>query len=151
MSVPTLQHYDTSEYLDVGLAAGSQGGALYTSQDGDSTYQTQVGDLVRDEQMFRFSGMHGEFLELHGVVGRPIVWEGMLRVSDAGLSDVRGQRDAFRMLDGVFTFTDDDGAEYANCTIRAFELGRKRRIQVPGNTNLVWLVPYRIMLQQMEP
>ncbi|HUT12911.1 MAG TPA: hypothetical protein VMY42_20615 [Thermoguttaceae bacterium] len=138
-------------WLDVGLNVGGQGGALFVSGDGKSAYRTGIGDLIRDEQSFRFGGMHGEFLELHGVVGRPITWKGLLRVSEAGLAVIQSQRDQFRMLDGTFTFIDDDNAEYKNCSLRAFEIKDKQRIQVPGAPLLAWRLPYLIILQQQEP
>ena len=151
MSVPRLYCYANSDWLDVGLAAGGQGGALYSSGHADSSYRTEIGDLIRDEQSFRYAGMHGEFLELHGVVGRPIRWEGELRVSSSALLAIRAQRDSFRYADGVFLFVDDDDTEYATCTLRACNLGRKQRVTVPGNASIVWLLPYQIIIQQQEP
>lgn len=150
MSVPKLYSVALGEWLDIGLAAGSYGGALYTAGTGRSSYHTVIGDLARDEQEFRFSGMDGKFVELHGISGRQISWTGNLRVTAAALTTILAQREDFRRTDGVFTFTDDDSTSYANCRIRSFELSEKRRIFVPG-ANLDWLVPYVISLEQLKP
>jgi len=151
MSAPRLYCYAASDWVDVGLAAGAQGGSLYASGHADSSYRTQIGDLQRDEQGFRFAGMHGEFVELHGVIGRQIIWEGEMRVSGSALATIRSQRETFRYADGIFLFIDDDDTEYATCTLRGYLLGRKQRVSVPGNSNITWLLPYRLSIQQQEP
>jgi len=152
MQAPTLFCSWESDYLDIGLDAGADGGALFTAGKGASSSRIQIGDIVRDEQAFRFAGMDGEFLEFHGIVGRPILWEGELRLSEDAWPVVQTQRAAFRMaVDNDFLLVDDVGSMLANCSLRSFEIGFRRRVEVPGKPLIVWYAPYRIVLQHQEP
>jgi hypothetical protein len=146
MAVPRLQHVFSGTWLDVGLNAGAQGGALYTAGTARSTYRTIIGDPVIDEQRVGLIATHGELRELFGVRFRPIAWEGELRVTAAALATIRTARDVFRLADGVMTFYDDDGTVYANCTIAVFDMGEKRTLT--SDATLTYWVPYRIVIEQ---
>jgi len=148
MSFPRLQHDDTEIWLDIGLNSGAEGGALYTAGTADSTARTQIGDPDVDTQRVAFAGVHGSFHADHGVRGRQIVWSGNIRCSTAALATIRTQRDTLRIATGTFTFTNDDDSEYAECVLESYDIGERRRIT--GNDSLDWMLPYRIVLFQLE-
>jgi hypothetical protein len=135
MSTPTLVSDTSFEALDIGC-------------DSKSTWRTMVGDPEIDREMVKFPAAAGSFAAHHGIAGRPIAWEGEIRCTEAELTAIREQRDAFKAETGTFTFTDDDSEVYANCILGAFELGLKMR--VTGTADVDFIVPYRIELYQLE-
>jgi hypothetical protein len=145
MAQPTLVHDDTSEALDIGQA----GGTLATSGDAESTYRTNPGEIARDESLFTFAGTSEVFAQYLGARTRQISWSGSIRCSAVGLTAIRDAQDAFPGLSGTFTFTDDDGTQYVGCRIKSFTLGQKERIQDRGS--IIWILPYQITLEQLEP
>lgn len=150
MGVPRLQHDDTAEWLDIGLAAGSEGGALYIAGIADSAWNELViaGIEIR-RQRAALPGVHGEFEQTFGAGSRKILWTGNLRVTGAALATIRAQIDALKQAAGTFTFIDDLDVEYASCSFVGAELGAKRKIV--GDPTLEWIVPYRLQIDQLEP
>lgn len=146
---PRLQCYRTSAWLDIGLDVGEYGGALFAAGTGASTYTQEIGDIDKDVEEAAFLDQGGTFRADHGVRTRPIWWAGKLRVSTAALAAIMVQRDVFRLESGLFTFTSDLGIEYASCGLDRFEIvARDKRRISDGSLN--WLVPYQIMLSQLE-
>ena len=148
MSVPRLQEDWTGEWLDIGLAAGGEGGTLYADGDGESTAKLIIGDPPMASQRFAWVGMHGEWEQRHGLRARPIRWFGNLRLSTDGLAAVLVQRERFKGSFATCTFISDLDGEYLNCTLVRFEIGPKTLIQAVGD--IVWLAPYDILLEQLE-
>lgn len=96
-----------------------------------------------------FAGTNEVFSRYLGKRTRMIEWRGDLRLSAVGLSAVRVAQDDFTDRNGTYTFVDDDGTSYCGCRILSFALGQKERIQQRGN--LMWVVPYTIAIEQLEP
>lgn len=143
VSAPILEHVDSGDVLDIGLA----GGPLHTAGNADSSWIVQIGQVAEDVQVINFAGMHGVFTEVHGTGGRPIIWFGVLRVTEAALLAIYTARDAWRLKVGRMKFTCDLGVEYDDCRILSFEILEKRKLL--DRPPLEWYVPYRIVLQQM--
>lgn len=149
MSVPKLQHVSTQEWLDIGLAAGAQGGALYTAGSAESSALVRVGAPVLDVGRFAVRGMPGSFLELHGARGRRIDWWGALRATTAAMTAIVAQRDAWELREGRLKFVDRDGTEYDNCWLARFELIGELR-PIVSHAVLDWFVRYEIEIEQLE-
>jgi len=147
MSVARLYHDTLNEWLDIGLAAGAEGGALYTSGDAESTYRLVIGGPEMDAEMIAFAGIDGMLRADHGLRGRTIVISGDMRLSQAGWLSIMDQRDAFIAEGGTMTFTDDDDYEYSDCVFERFDLTERRRIS--NSSMLIWYVPYMIVLRQL--
>ena len=142
LDVPSLEHDDTSEFIDLGLA----GGTLHGAGTADSTAQTAIGPPEADTEQVALDGVPGSLAALHGVRGRTIMWTGALRVTTGALASVRTQLARFAAMTPPFTFTDDDGTEYGDCRMAGFEIGTKQHLTGGAYT---WRVPYRIVLFQL--
>lgn len=155
MAVPTLYHEGLDEWLDLGLAAGAEGGTQFAAQQARSTWRTLVHEQPRDKEPFSVLGVDGEFRHDHGGRARPIEISGMLRGTQTFRAAVLAQRDAWRAAPGVITFTDDDGTEYAQCDLAEFFIGPRARITNYAEFDAdasepCWAFEYRIVLEQLE-
>jgi len=144
MGVPVLTHDDTADELELGLA----GDTLHTAGEAESTARVRIGDPVSDKERIAFAGVHGSFEAHHGCRGRVIIWEGEIRATDLGLWWIRDELTEFKLYDGTFTFTDDDGiTDYENCVVDLIDLGHKKKLV---GSSYDWWLPYRIVLFQLE-
>ena len=147
MEVPRLQIDDTSEWLDIGLDAGDQGGVLFVTEQGRSGFSTSLGELECDVSREALPDVDGLLVRRHGLRGRTIEWSGLLRLSAGALVDLLRQRDRFCATDSELTFIDWTGETYEHCDLVSFGITNRRRIQADGD--IEWVADYRIELKQL--
>ena len=147
MEVPRLQIDDTSEWLDIGLDAGDQGGVLFVTQQGRSGFEVDLGELECDVSREALPEVDGLLVRRHGLRGRTIEWKGRLRLSAGALLEVIRQRDVFSRTEGEFTFIDWTGETYEHCDLVSFKISGRRRVQADGE--IEWVADYRIELKQL--
>lgn len=150
MGVPRLQHVGTSAWLDIGLEAGAQGGALWTAGTARSTWgPPSIEARGIDRQLESFADIDGVFEIRHGQRERRIVWPGILRMTDVARATILAQRDSFNGLAGEFLYVDIDDTEYGGCVIEPLELGRSGMRMTDPVMGLIWVAPYEIVVRQL--
>jgi hypothetical protein len=135
MSTPTLIHDSTSEALELGWGE-------------TSTYQVAIDPPEQDVDVQHFPNTPGSMAADYGTKGRPITIDGDLRLSEENWAIVIASRDLLIAQGGTWTFTDDDGAEYASCRL-TMTVGARQRMMA-SDDGVVWRAKYRIELYQLE-
>jgi hypothetical protein len=155
MGVPRLQHTELEEWLDLGLPAEAQGGALYAADTARSTAIVDIGAPGRDVSRFAPPGVDGEFEQLMGARARRISVFGALRMTSGARATVLAQRDAWMMAAGMITFVDVDATEYSGCTLVDFRISPPVAIANAGEFTVpegesLWRMDYQLVLDQLE-
>lgn len=146
MSVPRLQHVESGAWLDLGLNAGAEGGALYTSGARSSFESCEIGDPAADVQKTVFSNLDGVCTTRWGLRERIIVVSGHLRLTTAQLKTVLATREAWQKLTGRMLFVDDLDIEYDDCRLVELLITHKQKLL--SGAGLDWIVPFRLTVEQ---